>query len=143
MIVTKKIEISNGVKIGGGDMVLIAGPCVAESLEVCREIAGFMTELCAKKGVSYIFKASFDKANRSSVASYRGPGLDEGLAILAEIKREFGVPVLTDVHLPSQAMKIAETADILQIPAFLCRQTDLLLACGETGKPVNIKKGQF
>jgi 2-dehydro-3-deoxyphosphooctonate aldolase (KDO 8-P synthase) len=138
-----EFKISDDVTIGDGGMVLIAGPCVAESLDICREIAGVMKELCASKGVSYVFKASFDKANRTSGSSYRGPGIDKGLDMLSTIKREFRVPVLTDVHLPSQAAEIAEVVDFLQIPAFLCRQTDLLLACGETGVPVNIKKGQF
>ena len=143
LYIMRNIEISDGVNVGDGGLVVIAGPCVAESLDVCREIAGFMTELCAKKNVSYVFKASFDKANRSSGASYRGPGFDDGLEMLAEVKREFRVPVLTDIHSADQAARIAEVADIIQIPAFLCRQTDLLIACGETMKPVNVKKGQF
>lgn len=139
----RTVEISDGVTVGDGGLVVIAGPCVAESLDVCREIAGFMTELCAAKNVSYVFKASFDKANRSSGASFRGPGIDSGLEMLAEVKREFRIPVLTDIHSADQAWDIAEVADIIQIPAFLCRQTDLLIACGETMKPVNVKKGQF
>jgi 2-dehydro-3-deoxyphosphooctonate aldolase (KDO 8-P synthase) len=102
-----------------------------------------MKPLCDKLGLGYVFKASFDKANRSSVESFRGPGLEKGLDMLAETAERFGVPTITDIHLPEQAAKVAETADMLQIPAFLCRQTDLLVAAGKTGKPVNIKKGQF
>jgi 2-dehydro-3-deoxyphosphooctonate aldolase (KDO 8-P synthase) len=132
-----------GVKIGGGRLALIAGPCVAESLDLSRTVAAALVEITSRLEIPYIFKASFDKANRSSGDTPRGPGMDDGLQILSAIKREFGVPVTTDVHLPDQCSTVAEVVDLLQIPAFLCRQTDLLLAAAATGKPVNVKKGQF
>ncbi|MCF0253142.1 MAG: 3-deoxy-8-phosphooctulonate synthase [Duodenibacillus sp.] len=133
-----------GFEIGGGrPFYLIAGPCVIESRQMCIDIAGFMREACAALGVPYVFKASFDKANRSSGRSFRGPGLDEGLEILAAVRAEVGVPVLTDVHTEAQAPAAAAVVDALQTPAFLCRQTDFIRACAVTGKPVNIKKGQF
>lgn len=122
---------------------LMAGPCVIESLEHCLKIGRAVKEICDAKGIKYIFKASFDKANRTSLSSYRGPGLEEGLRILAAVKEELGVPVVTDVHEPGQCELVASVADILQIPAFLCRQTDLLLAAGKTGRIINVKKGQF
>ncbi len=136
---------TDSFSIGAPDdkLALIAGPCVAESLELCRTIAAHVSAVCKELGINYIFKASFDKANRTSAGSFRGRGMDEGLAILAAIKEEFGVPVITDVHESWQCKPVAEVADLLQIPAFLCRQTDLLLAAAETGKPLNIKKGQF
>jgi 2-dehydro-3-deoxyphosphooctonate aldolase (KDO 8-P synthase) len=141
---TKTVEITPNVIIGGGrPFALIAGPCVIESLELCRTVAGKVKETCDALGIPYIFKASFDKANRTSGASFRGQGLEAGLDILAAIKQEFGVPVLTDVHEPGQCAPVAKVADVLQIPAFLSRQTDLLLAAGETPAAVNIKKGQF
>ena len=127
--------------------LLIAGPCVIESLDLCLSIAGTVKELCQKLGggavVPYVFKASFDKANRSSVKTHRGVAMEKGLEILAEVGRQMGVPVTTDIHEAEQAVAAAEAVDVLQIPAFLCRQTDLLVAAGRTGKPVNIKKGQF
>ncbi len=122
---------------------IIAGPCVIESLDLCLTIGRHVKKVCDLLGLAYIFKASFDKANRSSNASFRGPGLEAGLKILAAVKGELGVPVLTDVHEPSQAHAAGEVVDILQVPAFLARQTDLLLACGQTGKTINVKKGQF
>jgi len=122
---------------------VIAGPCVIESLEQCLQIAAHVNRICKKIGLTYIFKASFDKANRSSNASFRGPGLTDGLAALARVKEEIGVPVLTDIHEPQQAPEASTVVDILQIPAFLARQTDLLIACGKTGRAINIKKGQF
>lgn len=131
------------IEIGGGKLALIGGPCVAESLEICLEIAEFLKKTCAKRNIGYIFKASFDKANRSSGASFRGPGIDEGLAILKAVKEKLNLPVLTDIHESEQAEKIAKVVDVLQIPAFLCRQTDLLEASAKTGLPVNVKKGQF
>ena len=137
-----EIKITETVSTGGR-LTVFAGPCVAESRELCFQIAEFMAELCGSLDISYVFKASFDKANRSSASSFRGPGMKKGLAMLAEIKSALNLPVITDIHEPEQAMDIAEVADIIQVPAFLCRQTDLLLACGETGKTVNIKKGQF
>jgi 2-dehydro-3-deoxyphosphooctonate aldolase (KDO 8-P synthase) len=124
-------------------LLLIAGPCVIESLEHCRKLCGEIAQIARRHGLPYVFKASFDKANRSSGDSFRGPGLSDGLSILAQVKREFGVPVLSDIHEPHQAAPAGEVLDCLQIPAFLCRQTDLLLAAGRTGKCVNIKKGQF
>ena len=131
------------VEIGAGKLAVLAGPCVAESLELCLEVAGKMKEICRELGLGYIFKASFDKANRSSITSYRGPGLEKGLEILKTVKEQIGVPVVTDIHEPEQARKAAEVVDLLQIPAFLCRQTDLLVAAAQTGLPVNVKNGQF
>ena len=122
---------------------LIAGPCVAESLELCVDIAGRMKEVCARFGIPYVFKASYDKANRSSGKSARGPGLEAGLWILSEVRRQVGVPVLTDVHTEDEIPDVANVADVLQTPAFLCRQTDFIHAVAASGKPVNIKKGQF
>ncbi len=135
----------NGLNVGGPDdpLMLIAGPCVIESLELCRQVAGAVSEICADLGISYVFKASFDKANRTSSNSFRGEGMEQGIEVLAQIKAEFGVPVLTDVHESYQCQPVAEVADILQIPAFLSRQTDLLLAAAATGRAMNIKKGQF
>ena len=122
---------------------LIAGPCVAESEQMCLDIAGQMKEMCAGLGLPYIFKASYDKANRSSGRSPRGPGIDGGLQILAEVRRQIGVPVLTDVHAEHEVAAVASVVDVLQTPAFLCRQTDFIHAVSSLGKPVNIKKGQF
>ena len=124
-------------------LFLISGPCTAESLELCVEVAGHMKEVCARLGVPYIFKASYDKANRSSGKSPRGPGLDAGLRLLDEVRRQVGVPILTDVHTEEEIAPVAAVADVLQTPAFLCRQTDFILAVAACGKPVNIKKGQF
>lgn len=124
-------------------LFLIAGPCTAESLGLCLEVAGQMKEVCARLGVPYIFKASYDKANRSSGKSERGPGLEGGLHILAEVRRQIGVPVLTDVHDAADIAAVASVVDVLQTPAFLCRQTDFIHAVAACGKPVNIKKGQF
>ena len=132
------------VTIGGGHpLVLIGGPCVIESEAHAIELGGAIAAIARARGVPYVFKASFDKANRTSVHSYRGPGLSAGLKVLAEVKSRVGVPILTDIHEPAQARPAAEVADILQIPAFLCRQTDLLLAAAATGRAVNVKKGQF
>lgn len=124
-------------------LMLIGGPCALESEELAMEVAGKMKEICAKLGFSYVFKASFDKANRTSITSYRGPGLAEGLEILGRIKEKLQVPVISDIHEPNQAEAAAEVLDIIQIPAFLCRQTDLLVSVSKTGKPINLKKGQF
>jgi 2-dehydro-3-deoxyphosphooctonate aldolase (KDO 8-P synthase) len=138
------VEITGDLAIGGGaPLAFIAGPCVIESERHVLRMARALSRAAADAGVPFIFKASFDKANRSSVGSFRGPGLLEGLRILKAVKSEVGVPVLSDIHEPSQAGPAAEVLDILQIPAFLCRQTDLLVAGGRTGRPVNIKKGQF
>jgi len=127
----------------GNPLLLIAGPCALESEKLARKVAAEMQEICARLGISYIFKASFDKANRTSLESYRGPGLEEGLEILSRIREELQVPVISDVHDISQVAPAAEVLDIIQIPAFLCRQTDLLVAAAKTDKPINLKKGQF
>jgi 2-dehydro-3-deoxyphosphooctonate aldolase (KDO 8-P synthase) len=124
-------------------LFLIAGPCVIESEKLCLQVAANLKSVCAKAGIFYVFKASFDKANRTSAKSFRGPGLEDGLKVLAKVRAELEVPVLTDVHNEVQASAAAEVADILQIPAFLCRQTDLIEAAVATGKMVNLKKGQF
>ncbi|WP_035261936.1 3-deoxy-8-phosphooctulonate synthase [Desulfonatronum lacustre] len=122
---------------------LIAGPCVLESLELALEVAESLADIARREQIPVIFKSSFDKANRSSLESFRGPGLERGMEWLATIKERTGLPVVTDIHEPRQAATVAQVADVIQIPAFLCRQTDLLLAAGETGRIVNIKKGQF
>jgi 2-dehydro-3-deoxyphosphooctonate aldolase (KDO 8-P synthase) len=124
-------------------LFLIAGPCVIESAELCLTVGSRVKQVCEKLGLTYIFKASFDKANRSSNSSFRGPGLEQGLKVLERVKRELDVPVLTDVHETAQVPVAAKVADVLQVPAFLARQTDLLVACGQSGRAVNIKKGQF
>ena len=138
-----EIKIGNSVVVGNGKLVLLGGPCVAESEKLCLEIAGYLASLCAELDIQYVFKASYDKANRSSISSKRGLGIEQGLKILKSVKEHFNVPVVTDVHESDEAARAAEVVDLLQIPAFLCRQTDLLVACGKTGLPVNIKKGQF
>jgi 2-dehydro-3-deoxyphosphooctonate aldolase (KDO 8-P synthase) len=141
---SRDIRISPGVRIGRpGTFFLIAGPCVIESRDRTFRLARRLKSICAKLDVPFIFKASFDKANRSSIRSFRGPGLDKGLEILAEVKARLDVPVLSDVHETAQVGRAAEVLDVIQIPAFLCRQTDLLLAAARTQKPVNVKKGQF
>ncbi|NOY82691.1 MAG: 3-deoxy-8-phosphooctulonate synthase [Kiritimatiellaeota bacterium] len=138
------VDICPGLRIGPRDpLLVIAGPCVIESRELCIEIATVMAGICADLGLGYAFKASFDKANRTSLSSYRGPGIEQGLAILADVRSAVGAAICTDIHEPAQAPAAAKIADILQVPAFLCRQTDLLLAAGRTGRAVNIKKGQF
>jgi len=132
-------------KLVGNDqpLVLISGPCVIESQDLVEHVAGHMVELCARLGVTYVFKASFDKANRSSAKSFRGPGMDTGLKILEGVRRKFNVPVLTDVHEDTPFAEVASVVDVLQTPAFLCRQTNFIQAVAAAGKPVNIKKGQF
>ena len=132
-----------GVAIGDGPLLLIAGPCVIESEGHALGIARAIRDIAARCGVPFVFKASYDKANRTSLGSFRGPGLAEGLRILGKVRDEVGVPVLTDIHEPAHAAPVAAVADVLQIPAFLCRQTDLLVAAAQTGRAVNIKKGQF
>jgi len=129
--------------VGDGELVMIAGPCVIESAALTLEVAQALREYAQELSLPLIFKASYDKANRTSITSFRGPGLTEGLEILARIKEEVGLPVLSDVHQVSEVGPAAEVLDVLQIPAFLCRQTDLVVAAAATGKPVNIKKGQF
>ncbi|HEV7700300.1 MAG TPA: 3-deoxy-8-phosphooctulonate synthase [Pyrinomonadaceae bacterium] len=131
------------VPFGNGDLSFLLGPCVVESAQHAMFMAQEINDICKHVGVKFVYKSSFDKANRSSIESFRGEGMDFGLGILAQVKDEIGVPVVTDIHEPWQAEKAAEVADILQIPAFLCRQTDLLIAAAETGKAVNVKKGQF
>lgn len=138
-----KAQITNNIAIGGERMVLFAGPCAAESFDICMEAGIKVKELCAQLGIDYVFKSSFDKANRTSSGSYRGPSKDDGLQILARVKKELQVPIVTDVHESYQCAEVAEVVDVLQIPAFLCRQTDLLKAAARTGKAVKIKKGQF
>jgi 2-dehydro-3-deoxyphosphooctonate aldolase (KDO 8-P synthase) len=138
----KKVCI-RGITIGGGGLVLIAGPCVIESKTHALYMAQALKEITVKADIPYIFKASFDKANRSSIDAYRGPGLKKGLDILGEIKQDLALPITSDIHTPDQALPASKVLDLLQIPAFLCRQTDLLIAAGNTGLPVNIKKGQF
>lgn len=130
-------------EIGGDKLTILAGPCAIESIDILRQTAEGLKEVCEKLGINYVFKSSFDKANRSSINSYRGLGMEKGLEMLSRIKKEFDLPIVTDIHLPEQAQAAAETVDIIQIPAFLCRQTDLLVAAAKTGKIVNIKKGQF
>jgi 2-dehydro-3-deoxyphosphooctonate aldolase (KDO 8-P synthase) len=138
------VQLAPGLEVGPGrPLLLIAGPCVIESVEQTLRIAWLLRELSRELAIPVVFKASFDKANRSSLRSFRGPGLLDGLAALAEVKRQTGLPVLTDVHEPHQVEAAAAVVDVLQVPAFLCRQTDLVLACGRSGKPVNVKKGQF
>jgi len=137
------VRINEDIEVGRGrPFLLIAGPCVLESESMGREVAAELKAVCADLGVNYVFKASFDKANRTSLASYRGPGLDEGIEALGRI-RETGVAVVSDVHEPGQVERVAEVLDIIQIPAFLCRQTDLLVAAARSGRAVGLKKGQF
>jgi 2-dehydro-3-deoxyphosphooctonate aldolase (KDO 8-P synthase) len=137
------LKISDSITIGNNELAIITGPCVIESRDMVLTIAEKIKEISEELSIPIIFKASFDKANRSSIKSYRGPGIDDGLKILDEVKSQFGLSVTTDIHEPSQAAKTAEVCDILQIPAFLCRQTDLLAAAASTGKTINVKKGQF
>jgi 2-dehydro-3-deoxyphosphooctonate aldolase (KDO 8-P synthase) len=139
-----RVEIRRGYAVGSGESPLFfAGPCVIESRRHSLSLARKIKAVAEKTGAKIVFKSSFDKANRSSLRSFRGPGLVEGLDILNEVKAKTGLPVISDVHEPAQAALAAEVLDVLQIPAFLCRQTDLLLACAQMGKPINIKKGQF
>lgn len=139
----KPVQLAKNVELGNDQLVLLSGPCAVESYDICYEIATTVKEACQKLGIQYVFKASFDKANRTSAGSFRGIGMDKALETLQRIGRELELPVITDVHESAQVAEVAEVADVLQIPAFLCRQTDLLLAAGESGKGVNIKRGQF
>lgn len=142
MIEVNKVKL-NDIEIGGTTLTIMAGPCAIESKEILFKTAEAMKKITQKLGINYIFKSSFDKANRSSINSYRGLGMEKGLELLAEVKKEFNVPIVTDIHDSSQAEIVSEVADIIQIPAFLCRQTDLLVAAAKTNKIINIKKGQF
>ena len=140
----EKILITDDISIGdGAPLTLIAGPCVIESIDIATETAAFLKKMSVDLDIPVIFKASYDKANRTSISAFRGPGLTDGLDILAGIKKTFNLPVLSDVHTVEQMQPAARILDIIQIPAFLCRQTDLLKAAARTGKPVNVKKGQF
>ena len=143
MKATRSFSIS-GLEVGGKQpLVFLSGPCVIESRSGCLALAERLAELASELAVPLIFKASYDKANRTSLASFRGPGIDEGLDILAEVRENYGLPIISDVHTVEEAARAGQVLDVLQIPAFLCRQTDLVLAAGETGKAINLKKGQF
>ncbi len=142
MSVVKPLDVAN-VKFGGGDLSFILGPCVVESAQHALFMAQEINDMCKHVGVGFVYKSSFDKANRSSIESFRGQGMEFGLEVLGQVKDEIGVPVITDVHETWQVEKVVEVADILQIPAFLCRQTDLLVEAAKSGKAVNVKKGQF
>ncbi len=142
-IALKEIKIANIAAGGNNPPLIIAGPCVIESEEITFLTAQRLKEICLSVGLPFVFKSSFDKANRTSVTSFRGPGIEKGLRILAEVKGRFGIPVISDIHSADQVIVASEVLDIIQIPAFLCRQTDLLVAASNTGKPVNVKKGQF
>ena len=139
----KQVEIGKIVVGNDRPLTLIAGPCQLQTRDHAHMIAGRMAEICDRAGAQYVFKASFDKANRTSLKGKRGTGIAEGLEILQSVKDSFGCPVLTDIHTEAQCAEVAQVADILQVPAFLCRQTDLLLAAGQTGAVINVKKGQF
>jgi len=140
----KTVKINENIEIGGNNrFTFIGGPCVIESEDLVMKIAQRVKYICEKLNINYIFKASFDKANRSSINSFRGPGLEKGLEILGKVKEKYNLPVVTDVHESYQCEALAKVVDMIQIPAFLCRQTDLLLAAASTGLPINIKKGQF
>jgi len=138
----RNVTIANA-SFGAGDLFVIAGPCVLESKAIVMETAERVAAILSERDVPFVFKASFDKANRTSERGYRGPGIEEGLELLSQVRGRTGAPLLTDVHLPEQCAPVAEVCDVLQIPAFLCRQTDLLVAAAETGRAVNVKKGQF
>ena len=139
----KIVQVTDTVSFGTKALTLMAGPCVIESHDACLELVEALVGLTQKLGIPYIFKASFDKANRTSLSAYRGPGLEKGLETLAEVKSRFNVPIVTDIHEPWQCEPVAEVCDVLQIPAFLCRQTDLVVAAAKTGRVINVKKGQF
>ncbi len=142
MEIMNKIQLKD-FEIGGDKLTILAGPCVIETQDILERTAEGLKKITEKLDINFVFKSSFDKANRSSINSYRGPGIEKGLEMLAKIKKDFDLPIVTDIHSAEQASIAAEVADILQIPAFLCRQTDLLVAAGKTGKIINIKKGQF
>jgi 2-dehydro-3-deoxyphosphooctonate aldolase (KDO 8-P synthase) len=138
-----KVQVTENIVLGGDRMVLFAGPCAAESYDICMETGAQVKALCQHLGIDYIFKSSFDKANRTSSGSYRGPSIEGGLEILSRVKKDLEVPIVTDVHESYQCAEVATVVDVIQIPAFLCRQTDLLKAAARTGKAVKVKKGQF
>ena len=138
----KRIKLRD-FEIGGDKLTILAGPCAIESQDILDETAQCLKEITKELDINFVFKSSFDKANRSSITSYRGPGMKKGLEMLKKVKNKYDVPIVTDIHTPDQASEVAEVADILQIPAFLCRQTDLLVEAAKTNKIVNIKKGQF
>ena len=140
---TKEIHIGGTTLGGNNPLLIIAGPCAIESQDVVFHTAGKLKEICAALNLSLLFKSSYDKANRTSLSSFRGPGLEKGLRILSDMRNKFDIPVISDVHSVEEVNAVADTLDAMQIPAFLCRQTDLVLAASKTGKPVNIKKGQF
>ena len=138
-----RVHLTEHIELGGNNLVLLAGPCAVEELDICLEIASVVKAITDELGISYVFKASFDKANRTSQGSFRGIGFEEAMQVLQEVKKQVGVPLVTDVHESHQVKEVAAVVDVLQIPAFLCRQTDLLLAAGKSGKAVNVKRGQF
>jgi 2-dehydro-3-deoxyphosphooctonate aldolase (KDO 8-P synthase) len=138
-----KVKVTDNITLGGERMVLFSGPCAAESYDICMETGSKVKSICETLGIDYVFKSSFDKANRTSSGSYRGPSIEDGLEILSRVKKDLGVPIVTDVHESYQCEEVATVVDVIQIPAFLCRQTDLLKAAARTGKAVKIKKGQF
>ncbi len=141
---TREIKISRDIFFGNGhSLLVIAGPCVIESKDIVFHTAEQLKKVCAEIGLPLVFKSSYDKANRSSISSYRGPGIDKGLRMLSDVRTKFSIPVISDVHSIDEIGPASEVLDVLQIPAFLCRQTDLILSASKTGKPVNIKKGQF
>lgn len=142
-IFKNKVAVNENISLGGERMVLFSGPCAAESLDICMEVGEKIKAICHNLDIDYVFKASFDKANRTSINSYRGPGLEKGLQLLEEVKHKLNVPVVTDIHESYQAKEVAAVADVLQIPAFLCRQTGLLVAAAQTGRLVKVKRGQF
>jgi 2-dehydro-3-deoxyphosphooctonate aldolase (KDO 8-P synthase) len=139
----KPVHLAENIEAGGDKLVLLSGPCAVESYDICHEVASTVKEICQKLDIQYVFKASFDKANRTSAGSFRGVGMSKALETLQRIGKELQLPLITDVHESVQIPEVAQVVDVLQIPAFLCRQTDLLLAAGESGKGVNIKRGQF
>jgi 2-dehydro-3-deoxyphosphooctonate aldolase (KDO 8-P synthase) len=143
--VTREVRIGGAASAGGGSspLLIIAGPCVIESEDIAREAASRLKEICGRLGLGFVFKSSYDKANRTSISSFRGPGMEKGLRVLEDIRSSLGVPVMSDVHSVVEAKAAAEVLDALQVPAFLCRQTDILTAAARSGKPVNVKKGQF
>jgi 2-dehydro-3-deoxyphosphooctonate aldolase (KDO 8-P synthase) len=142
-IFKEKVKVTDNITLGGDRMVLFSGPCAAESYDICMETGSKVKAICQNLGIDYVFKSSFDKANRTSSGSYRGPNIEGGLEILSRVKKDLEVPIVTDVHESYQCEEVATVVDVLQIPAFLCRQTDLLKAAARTGKAVKIKKGQF